>query len=83
MSFLREVFSDGGQGSASRVLTIPHVLVACASVAYVVYKTHVIPDAVTLGGLGTFATVHYLVNAAKNTISSFSKGGNGANPPAA
>jgi hypothetical protein len=81
MSFIREVFSDGGSGSASRVMTCVHTLTGCACLGYVVHKTGVIPDAVTLGGLGAFSCVHYAVNAAKNAITAFSKpGGNGANP---
>ena len=80
MNFLREVFSDGGQGSTSRVLTAVHTIIGCGCLGYVVHKTGTIPDAVTLAGLGAFTTVHYAVNAAKNAITSFSKGANGANP---
>ena len=83
MSFLREVFSDGGTGSASRVMTGVHTVTACVCLGFVVHKSGVIPDALTLGGLGAFSTIHYAVNAAKNAISAFSKGANGANPPAA
>jgi hypothetical protein len=74
MSFWREVFSDGGSGSASRVLTAVHVVTACWCLGYVTHHNHVLPDAVTMGGLGAFSTIHYMVNATKNAITSFSSG---------
>jgi hypothetical protein len=80
MGFLREVFSDSGTGSASRVMTAVHVITACGCLGYVTYHNHAVPDVLTTGGLGAFATVHYAVNAAKNAIAGFSKGGNGASP---
>lgn len=67
-SFIKDVFSDGGQGSASRVLTALHSLVACACLAHVVAHTHAVPDAVTLTGLGGFATVPYAINQIKNAV---------------
>jgi hypothetical protein len=68
MTFLREVFSDGGKGSASRVMTALHSVVACTCLGYVVHKTGTAPDALTLGGLGAFATIHYAVNTVKNIV---------------
>ncbi len=68
MSFWREVFSDEGQGSSSRVLMAVHSLVACAVLVFVVVKNHAIPDALTMGGLGAFVTVPYAVNAARNVL---------------
>lgn len=66
--FLKGVFSDGGSPSASRVLTVPHVIVSCFAVVWVTVKTMHIPDAMTLAGLGGFATIHYAVNAARNVL---------------
>jgi hypothetical protein len=68
MSFLRETFSDGGKGSASRVLTAVHSVVACSCLCYAVHKTGTVPDAVTVAGLGTFAGVHYAINTLKNIV---------------
>lgn len=82
MSFLREVFSDGGSGSASRVMMGFHAIVGAVGFGHVVYHNHAIPDAVTMAGLTAFVTAPYALNAAKNAITSFSsKGSNGAATP--
>lgn len=82
MSFLREVFSDGGQGSASRVMMGFHAFVGAAGFGHVVYHTHAIPDAVTMAGLTAFVTAPYALNALHKAVGLI--GGNGnANPPAA
>lgn len=83
MSFLREVFSDGGQGSASRVMMAFHGVIGGACLLHVAFHTHALPDAVSVAGITGFVTAPYALNAAKNAISAFSKGGNGANSPAA
>lgn len=62
--FLRDAFSDNGTPSSSRLLTVPHSLVAMFVLAYVAIKTHSYPDAAQGSALGGFATVHYLVNRA-------------------
>lgn len=66
--WLKNVFSDNGSPSASRLLTLPHSLVACGCLIYVCAKTHMMPDGMTLTGLGAFATAHYAVNRATNAF---------------
>lgn len=73
MSFLREVFSDGGQGSASRVMMGLHAIAAIAWGTHVVVHTHAIPDAVTMAGLTAWTTAPYAINAIKNTVTAFSQ----------
>jgi hypothetical protein len=80
MSFLREVFSDGGQGSASRVMMAFHAAVGAGAIGHVVYHTHAIPDAVTMAGVTAFVTAPYALNALHKAVGAF--GGNGANPVA-
>ena len=65
VDFLRKTFSDGGIPSMSRVMTIPHVIISCWAVVYIVLHTHGI-GLDTLTGLGAFATVHYGVNRVTN-----------------
>jgi hypothetical protein len=63
MNFWKMVFSDGGSPSSSRVLTLVHSLCAVGLLANYSYHNHgAIPDIATIGGLATFATVHYAVN---------------------
>lgn len=69
MSFQKSVFSEGDQGSASRVLTAITVSVSCGCLIHVVMHTHAIPDALTMGGLAAFATAPYALNQAKNALS--------------
>jgi hypothetical protein len=71
--FLKQAFSDGGQPSSSRLLTIPHSVAAIFVLVYATLKNHSVPDATICGGLGAFATVHYLVNKAGSAVQSFSK----------
>jgi hypothetical protein len=66
MNFLKEVFSDGGTGSASRVLTLAHSSAAVYCLIHVTRLHGVLPDATTMMGLGGFATVHYAVNQLRN-----------------
>jgi len=70
--FVRQAFCDNGVPSSSRILTIPHSIAAMFVLIYVTLKTGHSPDATVCAGLGSFATVHYLVNKAGSTISSFS-----------
>jgi len=63
-SWLKLAFSDQGNPSSSRLLTLLHSLVACATLLFVVIKNHPhsMPDGATLTGLGAFSTAHYAVN---------------------
>ena len=64
--WLGKAFSDNGQPSSSRLLTLVHSIVGCGTLIYVVAKTHLMPDGTTLAGLGAFTTAHYAVNRATN-----------------
>lgn len=62
-AFLKAAFSDNGLPSSSRLLTGVHSAVACGClIAAVVHNRGSLPDAIAVGGLGAFATVHYAVN---------------------
>lgn len=61
LDFVKKAFSDGGEPSSSRLLTIPHTVTACVALLYIVYKTHTI-DGMTASGLGAFAGAHYAIN---------------------
>lgn len=71
MKFWEGVFSENGTGSASRVLTALHSVVAAGCLIYVVVHTHQLPSVDELAGLGGFATVHYLVNQTRTAVASF------------
>lgn len=58
----KKVFSDNGTPSMSRVLTVPHTLAAIFCLIFVTVKAGKLPGATEMAGLGSFATVHYLVN---------------------
>jgi hypothetical protein len=62
--WMAKAFSDQGSPSSSRVLTLLHSLVACGALIYIVIKTHLMPDGMTLTGLGAFSTANYAVNRA-------------------
>ncbi len=82
MSFLREVFSDGGSASASRLLMAYHALIGTAWVSFIVWKNHALPDAVTLAGITAFVVAPYGINAFKGAVMAFSpNGGKGAPSP--
>jgi hypothetical protein len=61
-----KAFSDDGQPSSSRLLTVPHSIVALFCAVYMTVKTGGHPDAMALTALGGLATVHYAVNRASN-----------------
>lgn len=63
MSFLREAFSEDGQGSASRLMMGFHALVGAVAILHVVFHNHALPDAVTLAGVTGFVTAPYAINA--------------------
>lgn len=60
--FWREVFSEGGQGSFSRVASGFHTIGALAWISHYVVHTHALPDALTLGGLASFVIAPYGAN---------------------
>jgi hypothetical protein len=63
MNFWKQVFSDNGAPSASRILTLLHSGCVIGLLANFSYHNHgAIPDLATLGGLAAFATTHYAVN---------------------
>lgn len=71
-SFLREVFSEDGEGSYSRCAAGAIVAATIAWVSHVVWKTGALPD---LTGPSAFivttVTAHYGVNKASDIISAF------------
>jgi hypothetical protein len=63
MTFWREVFSDNGTPSASRILMLVHSLGAIALMGNFSYHSHgAIPDLGTITALGGWATAPYIVN---------------------
>ncbi len=72
MSFLREVFSEDGQGSYSRLAAGAIVLSVLSWVTYLVFKNHAIPD---LTGpswfLVTGTGIHYGTNKAPDIMAAF------------
>ncbi|VVB52061.1 Uncharacterised protein [uncultured archaeon] len=64
IEWVRLAFSDNGQPSSSRVLTAASTLASIASLLFVVWKTHAMPDGMALTGLGAFASSPYAVNRA-------------------
>jgi hypothetical protein len=77
VAFLKEVFSEDGQGSFSRIASGFIVLATCGWVTYVVARTRTIPD---LSGpslfLGTGAA-HYGLNKLPDIVEKFK----GPQPP--
>lgn len=70
--FVAQAFCDNGTPSSSRLLTIPHSVAAIFVLIYATIKNHAVPDATICAGLGTFATIHYLVNKTGSAVQSFS-----------
>lgn len=71
VSFFREVFSEDGRGSFSRVIQGFIVLMTCSWVTYIVIRTRAIPD---LGGPATFVgagSLHYMTNQAAGIVAAF------------
>lgn len=62
LDYLKKAFSEKGAPSTSRLLTIPHSITAIFCLVYVTMKTGRLPSPTEMAGLGSFATVHYLVN---------------------
>lgn len=72
MSFLREVFSENGQGSASRIMMFLNTIGVLAWATMYVKAHLAIPDPATLAALGVFATMPYAANKTASAVSSFS-----------
>jgi hypothetical protein len=68
VQYAKKAFSDNGSPSSSRLMTIPHSLVAMFCVVYMTIKTGGHPDATAVIAAGGFATVHYMVNRATNAF---------------
>jgi hypothetical protein len=64
MGFFREVFSEDGQGSASRVMMGLHALVGSAAFLYLVHKNHAVPE--NLGLVTAFVVAPYALNKASD-----------------
>lgn len=62
MSFFREVFSEDGEGSASRVMMLVHGLAGIGWITHVVVHSHTVPDAATLAGVTAFSSAPYAIN---------------------
>jgi len=60
--FLKKAFSDNGQPSSARLLTIPHSICSIGCLLYITIKTGGHPDPLIVTSLGGFSTVHYVVN---------------------
>lgn len=72
VAFLKEVFSEDGQGSFSRVASGFIVLATCGWVTYVVARTHSIPDlAGPSGFIGVGSVGHYATNKLPDIVSAF------------
>ena len=76
-AFWRSVFSDGDQGSSSRVLTVFLNVIAAWCVIHLTLKNGSLPDMTTLGGLSAWANSPYLINRGAGVLTSSS-----ANPMA-
>lgn len=76
--FTREVFSEDGQGSFSRVTQGVIVAAVLGWITYLVHKNGAMPD---LGGpsvfIGTAGAAHYGLNKATDIITALKGNGNG------
>jgi hypothetical protein len=81
MGWVRQVFSENGQGSWSRVQSAMHMVGCMGWVTHFVVHTHTLPDAMTLTGLTAFVTAPYAAGKAAGALSTFSNG-NGHNDKA-
>lgn len=62
LNFVKKAFSDNGQPSSSRLLTLLHSLTSIFLLLYIGIKTRTWPSLDVATGLGGFAVVHYGVN---------------------
>jgi hypothetical protein len=80
LKFLREVFSESGEGSYSRCAAGAIVVATITWVSYVVFRTKAIPDLTgPLSFMSSGVAVHYGTNKAADIIAAFK----GQTPPAA
>lgn len=78
VAFLREVFSEDGRGSFSRVIQGFIVVMTCSWVTYIVIRTRTIPDLTTPAVFVGAGSLHYMTNQAAGIVSAF-KGNNTEN----
>ena len=71
VAFFKEVFSEGGQGSFSRVIQGFIVVMTCSWVTYVVFRTRAIPDLTTPAMFIGAGSLHYMTNQAAGIVSAF------------
>lgn len=62
--YIKQAFCDSGAPSSARLLTALTVLTSAVGLLFVVFKTRVMPDGMTLTGLGAYATSPYAVHRA-------------------
>lgn len=63
--FLRQLFSESGEASYSRIGSFLALLFACGWVSVIVYKTHALPE---LQGLALFVATLYGLGKAGETL---------------
>jgi hypothetical protein len=68
VSFLREVFSEEGQGSASRVMMALHAIAGISFVVVHLMKNGHLPD---FSGVTLFVTAPYAINKLGSAADSF------------
>ncbi len=68
VTFLREVFSENGEGSASRVMMALHALAGISFVGLFFWKQHVLPE---FSGVTLFVTAPYAINKLGSAVASF------------
>ena len=75
--FWRSVFSDGGEGSWSRIQTALHAGAVLAWITGFLYHAHfgTLPDITTLGGLSAFSIAPYAAGRAADAVSNFGNKG--------
>lgn len=66
--FLREVFSENGVGSFSRVASGLHMVAGITWISHVVWHSHALPDIGALGGVTAFVASPYAANKISNAI---------------
>jgi hypothetical protein len=81
VAFFKEVFSEDGRGSFSRVIQGFIVLMTCSWVTYVVLRTRAIPDLTSPATFIGAGSLHYVANKIPSMISAFKSTENGQNPP--
>lgn len=62
--YIKQAFCDNGAPSSARLMTAFTVLTSAVGFLFVIFKTHIMPDGMTLTGLGAYATSPYAVHRA-------------------